>query len=549
MPFGRHLFVKLSATGVTDILGNALQHGITQRLTPSRYSPAHRAPASNVVSTGQLGLGAVGTAFGEDAQAIVAALMPIITPIAKEYGIDLGKTFAVGTAPPRSQVQEHSQITSRLMQQQLAENATAFRSLAENIGNMTGSFLDMVPVGDDGKAQLAGFKNAVINRIQSAPPEVIGTVAQGFMQAIPEFQVWVQATMPEMVFDYTPLVDLTYQQNGGEWSDDLFLRNVRESDRAYAKDFAPAGYASKQDMLYAAQVASEMTGRASFSPSATLNVMNSAQAFRAAGMADSFGDALEVAKAIAPDAARNPNAAIQQASWINAQSRKFGINPKEYTQAASIARDRGIPLSTAMSALTYGRRMEQQLKGTPQAYQADLAAETLTTMNRSEAGKILQAAVQAGKLSPEGARQIASSAHSPQRLQARLKTLLRDPTVSATWRQADATPIVSGMDPEALARLNASEAHNRLARSPGGARLQKMLSDPGRSAMLAKGVYTGLKPQEINLLQSATGRKLMSALQASRLPSATPKRLDTTPIQTINLGATPTVDNPTFQPK
>jgi len=537
--FARHLFLKQAAS-ITEALAPAAQAGMTDRPAPMGYTPAHTQGASNVTTTGQLGIGAIGSLFGEGPAGLIASFMPMLGPMLAQYGIDVSKPFAVGTGPSQQNYAERQKVMADVTQRQMRNSADQFKKVAQGLAGFVGNIAGQMAHTPEDKAKVESMVQGVGNFIAKAPPQMVGIFVNQMAQQSPEFRDIISATVPGFIFDYSPLIDATYQQNGGRWSTEAFNENVENMESSYERDFKPAGFSSAQDILYSSQVANELTGAKGFNPLATRNVMQSAQAFRDAGMAHSFGDALTLTRSIAPQAASNPGAAVRQARWIDAQAKQHGLRPDEYAKAAEFARQRGIAVPAAMAALNYGRRLESQVtQGGLTPGLGGAAADTLNSMGTSRSMKILQAAVNSGKITADGAQGMMGHAGNPKAFAARVEGLLRDPTVAQTWQKADPSALLGQMDPASVNRVNAAEAVTRWGSQRGNSRLQKLLADPSRSAMLAKGVYKGLSPSEINAVQSRAGQRSLAAALAGKMSDAAPRPYDATPVASLDVTSPP----------
>jgi hypothetical protein len=536
--FAHHVFTKKAAAlGIGDVLSGPAMAGATNRPAPRGWTPAHTAAPQNVVSQGQIATGLLGSLVGEEAAALFAGFMPLLAPLAKEkLGVDLGKQFTIGTGPSRAITQEAQQVASALQQQQFTQNADKLKDATYQILEKMPSFAANLTKDPKDLAKINGMVNWLKGAVEKANPMATGLVVQQLVQQIPEAKVLVKSIMPDFVFDYTPIVDMTYRQNGGQWSPELFQKNVNLLDQSYQNAAVPAGFTDKQDFLYASQIASERTGHVS--PQEALNVWKAGQSFMDARMAGNFEEALGLVQAMAPDAATNPSSVVQQSQWIQAQSRKFGIDPQQFAQAAAMAKERNIPVSTAMAALNYGTRMQKDLsRSGGDQRMGNMLGETYATSDRSKSLKVLQAAVNAGRLTPDKAALIAATASTPGAYQQQIKNLMRDPTVAQTWKSTDPASLLNGMRPEDVKNIAAADAVSTMGATRGGSRLAKMLKDPNRAELLARGVYTGLTPSEINSLNSSSGKRMLAASMAKGQSDAT-YRLPTTAV------GTPDADKP-----
>jgi len=99
--------------------------------------------------------------------------------------------------------------------------------------------------------------------------------------------------------------------------------------------------------------------------------------------------------------------------------------------------------------------------------------------------------------------------------------------------------LLGQMDPASVNRVNAAEAVTRWGSQRGNSRLQKLLADPSRSAMLAKGVYKGLSASEINAVQSRAGQRSLAAALAGRMSDAAPRPYDPTPVASLDVTSPP----------
>lgn len=513
--FGLHAFKKVAAFSIGETVAGPVAGGTPNRPSPRQWTAGQRPAPQNVMSQGQLATGMLGSLVGEDTAALLAGFMPLYAPYLKEKGFDLGKNYAIGIGPSQGVSNEQQQVTAALTNQQFTQNADKFKDIAAKSLALVGDTLKKATKDPKDAAKIDAVLNGISGQLDKAPPATVGLIVQQVVQQIPEARNLIRATMPDFVFDYTPLVDMTYRQNGGQWSPELFQKNVQQLNDSYTTAFVPAGYTDKQSILYASQVANEQTNSTNFSPRETLNVIRAGQAFMDSGMANNFEESLGLVHAMAPTAAKNPADSVRQAKWIEAQSRKFGIDPQQFAQAAAMAKQRNIPVATAMAALNYGTRMQQdmQQRGGDQRL-GNTLGETYASSDRSKSLKVLQAAVNSGKISESDARVIVAGASNPQAYQSRIKGLMRDPSVAQTWKATDPNALMQTLDPSMVKNLVAADAVSTMGASRGGARLARMLQDPIRAESLAKGVYRGLKPHEINALNSESGRRMLAAAVA-----------------------------------
>lgn len=526
MTFGLAVFRKTAQElTLPGVLQNPVAAGIPNRPAPQGWTPAQAAPSQNVFTSGQLGVGLLGSLFGEDIAALAGGFLPLYAPILKEHGFDVGQQHTVGIGPSKRVQDERSKVAAALTNQNFVEHADLLKGLAGKSTATISSLLKSATDDPGDQQKIDALAQKFNSMLESASPQALGLFVQQAVQAVPEVKTMVLAAVPEFVFDYTPLVDLTYRQNGGQWDEKVFARNKQMLDNAYQTTFVPAGFPSKQSMLYAAQVASEQTG--SLNAQAALNVARSAQAFMDAGITPNFDEALGVISSLSPQAAVNPTAAIEQARWIEGQSRRYGIDPQQFTQAAALAKERNIPVSTAMAALTYGTRMQKRMgrEGGNQQL-GNTLGQTYADMGKSQSMKVLQAAVNAGKISEQDAIAMMGGAGNSQVFQSRIKGLLRDRTVAQTWKSTDPSAILNRASPENVRDITASDAYHVTAASRGGSRLAKMLQDPSRAQLLAKGVYRGLSPQEINFLNTSAGNRALAASTAKLETDASYKPKD-----------------------
>lgn len=467
-----------------------LQHG--QRASDFAYGPPE---APGFVTGQQAVVGGAQGLLGPLGAMATGFLMPYIQAAAGKAGVDLQEPYQIAYGANPEDAREIARVTGQVMQRQF---------------ETTGATVQDVVSAADRQIQEHFGVDLPLEKIRQFPAGAVGNFVQQLSMFFPEIQTILSASDPRFISDLSPMVKATYAANNGEFDPNVFRNIIQDFQQTYNKgNFrgVPA-----QIAMHAVQYAKERGGPGAGMREA-VNAAQSANAFVQSGLAPSFGEALTLINEVDPSGGlKNPTRAIRYASQLNEMAKRGFVDRKHIYEAARVAKQQGLPIRAAMTAVAGGGRARTMVRGPRGSEIAETAASTMARMGESDTMKLLAAAHQQSPKA-RGLIERALETGDNRLLDRVIQQAQQSPRLMASKNQVDASYLINRMDPNMLRGQVMSDVR-RFAAQTGSRDLQRIIARPEElQRRLRTRDFTGLDPQAVRYLSEGgpTGGRLGAA--------------------------------------
>jgi len=477
-----------------------LQHG--QRSSDFAYGP----PAAPGFVTGQqAAVGGAQAVAGSIGALIMGVAMPYIQSVAGEAGVDLHQPYQIAYGANPADAREIARVTGQVMQRQFETTGASVQGLISTL--------------DEQVEKNFGIE-LPLEEIRHLPAGAVGNFVQQLSMFVPEIQTVLSTMDPRYISDLSPMVKATYVANNGEFDPNVFRNVVQDFQQSYNKGQfrgVPA-----QIAMHAVQYAKERGGPGAGMREA-VNAAQSANAFVQAGLAPSFGEALTLVNEVDPTGGLiNPTRAIRYASQLNEMAKRGFVDRKHIFEAARVARQQGLPIRAAMTAVAGGGRARTMVRGPRGSELAETAASTMARMGESDTMRLLAAAHQQSPRA-RGLIERALETGDNRLLDRVIQKAQQSPRLMASKTHVDPSYLINRMDPNMMRGQVMSDVR-RFAAQTGSRDLQRLVNRPEElQRRLRTHDFTGLDPQAVRYLSEGgpTGGRLGAAAMTFADPFGT----------------------------
>lgn len=358
------LAIKTAQQGPPGLLGQIVAS--SDRATRGGASPSIR-PDGNAARAGQstvvTGAGALtGGAmdlFGE-LGAVIGPLLPMIAPHLKEWGIDLMKPYQVGYGGDPRDIHEQQRVNQFLVNKQMQSNGEHVQRMIKGLGN----YVETLPPTVKSLLSKVGVGPEVIQGFLQSPGagQIIGQVYAQLSPIFPQIARVGQALDPSLIVDGSMFARHSAAMNNGQ----IDLQQADQLMEGFKNLYRNGGFGDvpAQTAAHAyGYVQQQMGGRAN--PSQMLaysrNLAQAADAAYKAGLAPTFGEAMNFVSSVAPisEVVKGDSTAVESITQLGDMARRYSMQPQEIAAAAQVAREKGLDPMTAMSIVAQSGHMNQ----------------------------------------------------------------------------------------------------------------------------------------------------------------------------------------------
>jgi len=349
--------------------------------------------------------------------------------------------------------------------------------------------------------QLSGvapkLANVLRNTAKSGNADAVGSVLQYIIPSFPELGTILSRIDPSFISDFSPLVQATYQANGGEFDETIFNRMHSQFQKTYAS--GAFGNVPAQVAMHATAFASQQGVPEGQLSSASTNLAQAADSIVNAGLAPDFGAALQLAHSLGGrEVVLDPNRVQQRVAQLDNLARRNGISRDQMVAAGQLAAKEGLDPGSVMESVAMGARVSQSLG----AQGAAAATDALASFQQQHRPRVLEAArrtnaqfrAQIDRALAAGNEQALDAVYRAARSNPAVVEMAQDPSLGAAFVGHAGQ---KGMGVNQLIRGEMRDAVR------GNAEAQKLMANPQELTRRARtNDWTGLTPETQRLFTS-----------------------------------------------